>query len=528
MGKIYFMTSAYNAEKTLARCVDSVLNQTYRGEDIIYYICDNGSVDHTGEMIREYAARDARVRPFFNRKNKVWESKTREFLEFRHSLCDDDFLCFLDADDAYELTLLEEMLPFAERNRLDIAICGTVMLDAATERLLSQRTPGKPLLYRSAKELAEGLPYYHQYMRPQWGKLFSGRAARGMYTLGTEPEEAKKLIYGKDTYHVFSALRHAKSVGIYPRILHRYYISPKSVSYQWDENRILSDRILCNDIIDFLSAFGPISSQNRNFLQCVYSNAVTDTIGVIQNAALSPADKLGKYRAIASHPLTLAAYRECTDESAVRSRKNLIVQALKAGSILGKQDDSDLCAVMQTLLPRCGQIVTAANARMFLDDCGLLQAMLRDDADTVLSLFLGRLRDNKDVKKYAVAKAIRALAVTNPLLCQIDDAVFLRKYGDIYEKIWKEEYLVALDEMAGLLIEDQVSGGRETFLSVFISLAAMKEQIPAFIFGKLQLAKLYLRQGRLKECRAAVAELVEMGLDDEELTALRRELEDAQ
>ena len=42
---IYIRTFAYNAEKTLERAVDSILNQTYA--DFTYYLMDHGSTDGT-------------------------------------------------------------------------------------------------------------------------------------------------------------------------------------------------------------------------------------------------------------------------------------------------------------------------------------------------------------------------------------------------------------------------------------------------------------------------------------------------
>ena len=64
MGKIYFQTCAYNAEKTLARCVDSVFNQTKHSENIEYWFLENGSTDRTREMIQEYARNDSRIKLF--------------------------------------------------------------------------------------------------------------------------------------------------------------------------------------------------------------------------------------------------------------------------------------------------------------------------------------------------------------------------------------------------------------------------------------------------------------------------------
>ena len=82
-----------------------------------------------------------------------------------------------------------------------------------------------------------------------------------------------------------------------------------------------------------------------------------------------------------------------------------------------------------------------------------------------------------------------------------------------------------LDGMAGFLMDGKVSGGRETFLELFISLAAMENQIPAFIIGKMQLADLYFRQNRREECRSIILDLTKMRVENDELSSLRQELE---
>lgn len=258
-------------------------------------------------------------------------------------------------------------------------------------------------------------------------------------------------------------------------------------------------------------------------MQCVYSNAVSDTIGVIQASALSPEEKLREYRRIAENPITLASYRECMDESVWKNKTLLLQAALEAGIAQEKRDDKDLRLLAQLLLPRCGQAVNKWSAQMFLEAPSLLQALVRDDIDAVMEVLLERIVDGREIKRYDIAGIIRALAVEEPLLCQIDNAAFLRKYTGVYWKVWKGDLFGALDEMTGLLLENKVSSGREMFLTLFISLAAMEEQVPAFIFGKKQLARLYLRQGRREQVHTIVSDLTEMGVEDAELEILRRE-----
>jgi glycosyltransferase involved in cell wall biosynthesis len=57
----------YNGARHLRAAVEALLAQTYR--DFVLVISDNASTDSTGEIAREFAARDARVRYFRNAEN---------------------------------------------------------------------------------------------------------------------------------------------------------------------------------------------------------------------------------------------------------------------------------------------------------------------------------------------------------------------------------------------------------------------------------------------------------------------------
>ena len=50
----------YNVEKYLSRCIESVLNQTYRNLEII--IVDDGSTDDSLNICRRYEKKDKRIK----------------------------------------------------------------------------------------------------------------------------------------------------------------------------------------------------------------------------------------------------------------------------------------------------------------------------------------------------------------------------------------------------------------------------------------------------------------------------------
>lgn len=505
-------TPVYNTEAFLRQCVESVLNQTYLHFE--YYLIDNGSTDGSKEILEEYAAADKRVRLIRNEKNTIPPPGAKAAIKNAIGT----YYTILDSDDWWEPDYLERLLAFAEDNHLDIACTGTVMHVMATGAQSLRKLDQELILPRQA--FAEAFPQYHVFFRTTWGKLIRTEHMRAVNADAIPP-----LVYGYDTAWCFQVLRQAGCIGVDVSVLHHYRIFGRSLSYQYNPERFESDVYLYNDAVDFLSTFGSISLQNRNFLQCVYSNAITDTVGVIHDSDLSPSKKLQEYRKIATNPITTAAYRDCVDEDSARSKKWLAVKALEASLSLGGQSDLDLRITLQTLFPRCGRSITAANIRIFQKNPELFQALLRDDADAVLMDLLIRMKNGQGVRKYAIPRMIQALAVDNPVLCQIDDAAFLRRYTKIYRMIWQGENIPALEEMTGLLLENEISGGKETFLRLYISLAALTDQAPAFVFGKLRLAWLLLRQNRREECCTAVKELVDMGVEDKELTALRQELE---
>ncbi len=288
MSKIYIRTYAYNAEKTLPRTIKSVLEQTH-GE-FIYYLCDNGSTDGTRAIVEDYARLDSRIRPFYNSVNRAY-METEECLLLPYNIADDDYYCTLDADDEYKPTFFADMLQFMQENNLDIAACGSDFLDVAeNNKLLGQRAlPLDMILYD--RTFSDYFSYYHVFMRAFWGKLYKG------FTLRNTVQDTSQVsdfptAYGGDTYNTLLAFKSAKRVGILSKSLHKYYISNKSVSYQFHPGRVKSDRILHEATLDYLRYHNAITPKNEDFLLVVYLNALRDTTDVLLNAEISDLEKI--------------------------------------------------------------------------------------------------------------------------------------------------------------------------------------------------------------------------------------------
>ena len=68
MPKISIIVPIYNAEKVLKRCVDSILNQSYKDFELI--VINDGSKDKSIKIINEYKEKDNRVKKYFDLDRK--------------------------------------------------------------------------------------------------------------------------------------------------------------------------------------------------------------------------------------------------------------------------------------------------------------------------------------------------------------------------------------------------------------------------------------------------------------------------
>ena len=92
MAKITVIIPVYRVEKYLDRCVESVVNQTYKDLEII--LVDDGSPDNCPKMCDKWASRDARIRTV-HRENGGLSCARNTGL----SLATGDYITFVDSDD---------------------------------------------------------------------------------------------------------------------------------------------------------------------------------------------------------------------------------------------------------------------------------------------------------------------------------------------------------------------------------------------------------------------------------------------
>lgn len=113
--KISVIVPVYNVEEYIERCVDSIINQTYKNLEII--LIDDGSTDKSGNICDAYLAKDSRIK-VVHKKNGGLSSARNAGLDIAMG----DYIGFVDSDDYIELTMYEKLSEHVDES--DIVCCG--------------------------------------------------------------------------------------------------------------------------------------------------------------------------------------------------------------------------------------------------------------------------------------------------------------------------------------------------------------------------------------------------------------------
>ncbi len=118
---ISIVIPAYNIGDYLAGCLDSILAQTYEHIEVV--VVNDGSKDHTAEVLDAYAQKDARVKAIHKENGGVTSARLRGIAE-----ASGEWIGFVDGDDFVEPTMYERLLANAHTYDADISHCGYQMV----------------------------------------------------------------------------------------------------------------------------------------------------------------------------------------------------------------------------------------------------------------------------------------------------------------------------------------------------------------------------------------------------------------
>lgn len=112
----------YNVEKYLSKCIDSILEQSYRNLEII--LVDDGSTDASGRICDVYLGKDQRIQVIHKANGGLSDARNAGI-----DVANGEYFAFVDADDFISSSMFERLLYIIKEEKADVALCGFQSLD---------------------------------------------------------------------------------------------------------------------------------------------------------------------------------------------------------------------------------------------------------------------------------------------------------------------------------------------------------------------------------------------------------------
>jgi glycosyltransferase involved in cell wall biosynthesis len=167
---------AYNVERTIADCINSVRSQNYKELEII--VINDGSTDGTGRLVEQLATEDARIRTMTTENGGVSHARNVGL-----SLAQGEYIVFVDADDLLLEHAIATLVEARAEVDADLVVASYVLANAATgEEQTIHLTAQRCLATEEGHAffLTEGLN-----LSQPWGKLYRRELFDGVrYPIG--------------------------------------------------------------------------------------------------------------------------------------------------------------------------------------------------------------------------------------------------------------------------------------------------------------------------------------------------------
>lgn len=231
----------YNVEKYLDRCINSLVNQTYRNLEII--LVDDGSPDNCPAMCDGWAERDHRIR-VIHKKNAGLGMARNTGIEAATG----DYICFFDSDDYVDRETIVRAYGAIAANGAEIAVYGLTRVNSLGDPVGQKVPVPEKHCYRGEEVRTVFLPDLidsaHVSARNRnlclsaWSALYSMELVRRTNWRFVSERE----IISEDSYSLIWLYRYADSVVILPEPLYFYCENGNSLTQTYRPDRFRRTR----------------------------------------------------------------------------------------------------------------------------------------------------------------------------------------------------------------------------------------------------------------------------------------------
>lgn len=160
MPQISIIVPVYKAEKTIRKCVNSILNQTFSDFELL--LINDGSPDNSGAICDEIATTDPRIKVIHQENRGVSAARNAGLDAARGK-----YLMFCDSDDYVLENWCEHLYRIMEQGSIHLAACDVELLLDGAEPSIKEETPCKIIPREEFVNMASHISLFEV-----WNKIF--------------------------------------------------------------------------------------------------------------------------------------------------------------------------------------------------------------------------------------------------------------------------------------------------------------------------------------------------------------------
>jgi len=217
--KISVIIPIYNCEKYIKECLSSLFEQTFKNFEII--CINDGSTDNTLKILKEFKELDDRIYVF--NQNNTGPGITRNIGMNKSK---GEYLIFLDSDDIFKKTMLEELYIKIKENDSDVVVCNSQNFEIKKRRKKfyekNYLIKDEIIKQKTFSSLDIKKDFFNLFIWWPWDKIFKRKYIEN---LGIKFQNLKST---EDLFFVASAVIAAKKISYLDKILINHRIGIKN------------------------------------------------------------------------------------------------------------------------------------------------------------------------------------------------------------------------------------------------------------------------------------------------------------
>lgn len=233
--KVSVIVPIHNAEKTLSRCVESLLAQGYKNLEII--LVNDGSTDRSLEICQSFVNIDNRVVVFDKNKGGVSSARNRGL-----NAATGSFVQFVDADDTLKPQMTEKLVEAMLETNADVVLCG---YDRVSGKNANAKRP-KSAVYSKASAFKDTFVelYKGAFFNAPWNKLYRRDKIKGLFD--------ENISMGEDLLFNLAYFSNCDKISVISDNLYNYNVASQvSLAGKYDDNLLLTQIILNKKVQEF-------------------------------------------------------------------------------------------------------------------------------------------------------------------------------------------------------------------------------------------------------------------------------------